>query len=308
LKSARDKSAFIKQYSSELEFISCGISRAEFLESEAPRFESWLNNGYNGKMAYMENHFDKRLDPSKLVPGAKSVISLLVNYYPKEQQEVERPKISKYAYGFDYHDVIKTKLALFTQKLTEEFGEFQYRYFVDSAPVLERALAANSGLGWIGKHSLLLSKKRGSFFFIGQIICDLDLEYDSPVTDHCGTCTACIDACPTEAIVEDRVVDSNKCISYLTIELRDEIPSEFRTNMKDWAFGCDICQDVCPWNRFSEPTTIQEFDIRSEISSFSLKDWLSVDENSFRRIFKKSAIKRTKYSGFRRNIRFLAKE
>jgi len=296
----------IKSWSRELGFLSCGIAKAEFLEQEAPHLEEWLANGYHGTMRWMENHFDKRLDPSLLVPGAKSVISLLFNYYPEEKQKDNTPKISKYAYGDDYHHVVKARLRHITERMQEEFGDFSFRYFVDSAPVLERPLAANAGLGWIGKHSLLLSKQRGSFFFIGNIICDLELDTDGPVTDHCGSCTACIDACPTDAIVSDKVVDARKCISYLTIELRDEIPEEFKPNMEGWAFGCDICQDVCPWNRFSSPHSISPFSIKEEVEKFSLEEWQQIDEAGFKRIFKRSAVRRTGFEGFKRNLRFIS--
>jgi len=275
------------------------------MEKEARDLEKWLKEDRQGTMLWMENHFEKRVDPRLLVEGAKSVISVLINYYPKDTQGLSDINISKYAYGDDYHNIIKSNLRSLTQCLKDEFGDFDHRIFVDSAPVLERAIASRAGLGWIGKHSLLLSKQKGSFFFIAQIICDLDLEYDGPVSDHCGNCTACIDACPTDAIVDSQIVDSNRCISYLTIELRDEIPLEFKGRMENWAFGCDICQDVCPWNRFSSPTQHPEFKIRDEIQKFSLKDWLEIDESGFKRIFKKSAVKRTKFEGFQRNIRFL---
>lgn len=296
----------IKEWSRELGFLSCGISKAEFLEPEASHLDEWLKRGYHGKMKWMENHFDKRLDPSKLVPSARSVISLLFNYYPEQEQEQGTPGISKYAYGDDYHHVIKGKMRALTERIAEHTGEFNFRYFVDSAPVLERPLAARAGLGWIGKHSLLLSKQKGSFFFIGNIICDLELEMDGPTTDHCGNCTACMDACPTDAIVADQVVDARKCISYLTIELRDEIPQEFQPNMENWAFGCDICQDVCPWNRFSTPHSTPEFSLKEEVRRFTLDDWQKVDEAGFKRIFKRSAVRRTGFEGFRRNLRFIS--
>ena len=237
--------------------MSCGISKAEFLAEEAPRLEQWLKDGMHGQMQYMENHFDKRLDPTLLVPGAKSVISLLYNYYPEQQQNDSSFKISKYAYGEDYHFVLKDKLRELLAALQDEIGEIGGRVFVDSAPVLDKVWAAKSGLGWIGKHSNLLSKKTGSFFFIAELIVDLPLAYDNPVTDHCGTCTACIDACPTQAIVKPYLVDGSKCISYATIELKDSIPDYFAGQMDDWMFGCDVCQDVCPWNRFSKPIPVQ---------------------------------------------------
>ncbi|HLS12648.1 MAG TPA: tRNA epoxyqueuosine(34) reductase QueG [Flavobacteriaceae bacterium] len=299
--------AMIKNRAAELGFISCGISKAEFLEDEAPRLEEWLNNGYHAEMGYMENHFDKRLDPTKLVPGAKSVISLLYNYYPAEQQIDDTYKISKYAYGQDYHYVIKAKMRELFHYIEEEIGAIEGRYFVDSAPVLDKAWAARSGLGWIGKHTLMLSKQKGSFFFVSEIICDLELEYDSPTTDHCGTCTACIDACPTSAIIADRVVDANKCISYLTIELRDALPSYMDGQMQDWIFGCDICQDVCPWNRFSKAHQEPLFNPHPDLLSMNKEDWVSLDEDRFQELFRKSAVKRTKYSGLTRNIDFVSK-
>ena len=246
-------SAFIKNEAKRLGFMSCGISKAEFLEAEAPRLEEWLSKNRHGEMQYMENYFDKRLDPTKLVEGSKSVVSLLLNYYPSETQTEESYKISKYAYGTDYHFVIKDKLKTLLHSIQEEIGDVHGRAFVDSAPVLDKAWAAKSGLGWIGKHSNLLSKQAGSFYFIAELIIDLELDYDTPVTDHCGTCTACIDACPTQAIIEPYKVDGSKCISYLTIELKNEIPNGFSNQMDDWMFGCDVCQDVCPWNRFSKP-------------------------------------------------------
>ena len=299
--------AMIKNRAAELGFISCGISKAEFLEDEAPRLEEWLNNGYHAEMGYMENHFDKRLDPTKLVPGAKSVISLLYNYYPAEQQIDDTYKISKYAYGQDYHYVIKAKMRELFHYIEEEIGAIEGRYFVDSAPVLDKAWAARSGLGWIGKHTLMLSKQKGSFFFVSEIICDLELEYDSPTTDHCGTCTACIDACPTNAIIADRVVDANKCISYLTIELGDALPSYMDGQMQDWIFGCDICQDVCPWNRFSKAHQEPLFNPHPDLLSMNKEDWVSLDEDRFQELFRKSAVKRTKYSGLTRNIDFVSK-
>jgi len=297
----------IKNRAAELGFISCGISKAEFLEDEAPRLEEWLNNGYNAEMGYMENHFDKRLDPTKLVPGAKSVISLLYNYYPAEQQIEDTYKISKYAYGQDYHYVIKAKMRELFHYIEEEIGAIEGRYFVDSAPVLDKAWAARSGLGWIGKHTLMLSKQKGSFFFVSEIICDLELEYDGPTTDHCGTCTDCIDACPTSAIIADRVVDANKCISYLTIELRDALPTYMDGQMQDWIFGCDICQDVCPWNRFSKAHQEPLFNPHPDLLSMNKEDWVSLDEDRFQELFRKSAVKRTKYLGLTRNIDFVSK-
>lgn len=297
----------IKAEAKRLGFMSCGVSRAGFLEEEAPRLERWLNNDMNGEMGYMENHFDKRLDPTKLVEGAKSVVSLLMNYFPSQSQGGGTYKISKYAYGTDYHFVIKDRLKSLMNFIQEEIGEVGGRVFVDSAPVLDKAWAARSGLGWVGKHSNLLTRQVGSFYFIAELILDLDLEYDSPTTDHCGSCTACIDACPTGAIVEPYVVDGSKCISYLTIELKKEIPGEFQGKMDDWVFGCDVCQDVCPWNRFSKPHREPLFDPNPELLSLSKGEWEELTEEVFGKLFKKSAVKRTKYSGLTRNIGF-AKE
>ena len=285
--------------------MSCGISKAGFLEQEAPRLEAWLNQNRHGKMQYMENHFDKRLDPTKLVEGSKSVISLLLNYYPSKLQRDDSYKISKYAYGTDYHFVIKDKLKELLHCIQETVGDVHGRAFVDSAPVLDKAWAAKSGLGWIGKHSNLLSKQAGSFYFIAELIVDLDLEYDTPVTDHCGSCTACIDACPTQAIVEPYKVDGSKCISYFTIELKNEIPSSVSGQFDDWMFGCDVCQDVCPWNRFSKAHKEPLFDPHPQVLSNSKKDWEEVTKEVFSEIFKKSPLKRTKFEGLRRNIEFL---
>lgn len=297
----------IKTEAKRLGFLSCGVSKAEFLEEEAPRLEKWLNQNMNGQMQYMENHFDKRLDPTKLVESSKSVISLLLNYFPSEEQNPESYKISKYAYGMDYHFVIKDKLKSLLHFIQEEIGDVHGRAFVDSAPVLDKAWAAKSGLGWIGKNSNLLTQQVGSFYFIAELIVDLELEYDTPVTDHCGTCTACIDACPTEAIVQPYVVDGSKCISYLTIELKNEIPSEFDGKLDEWMFGCDVCQDVCPWNRFSKAHSEPLFDPDPDLLSFTKKDWEEITEDVFKKIFKKSAVKRTKLSGLQRNVNFLKK-
>ena len=295
----------IKTEAKRLGFLSCGISKAQFLEEEAPRLEKWLNQNMHGKMQYMENHFDKRLDPTKLVQDSKSVISLLLNYFPQEEQNQNSFKLSKYAYGTDYHFVIKDKLKQLLQFIQEEIGEVYGRAFVDSAPVLDKAWAAKSGLGWIGKHSNLLTQQVGSFYFIAELIIDLDLEYDLPATDHCGECTACIDACPTQAIVEPYVVDGSKCISYFTIELRENIPTEFKGQFNDWMFGCDICQDVCPWNRFSKPHNEPLFNPHPELLSMTKKDWEEITEDVFKKVFKESAVKRTKFSGLTRNIEFL---
>ena len=296
----------IKAEAKRLGFLSCGISKAEFLEEEAPRLEKWLTQNMHGEMRYMENHFDKRLDPTKLVDGAKSVISLLLNYYPDTvQANNDAPKISKYAYGTDYHFVIKDKLKQLLAFIDEEIGEVSGRAFVDSAPVLDKAWAARSGLGWMGKHTNLITQQVGSFYFIAELIVDLDLVYDAPTTDHCGTCTACIDACPTQAIVEPYVVDGSKCISYFTIELKDNIPSEFKGKFNDWMFGCDICQDVCPWNRFSKSHKEPLFNPHPELLTMTRLDWEELTQETFHKVFKKSAVKRTKFSGLKRNIGFL---
>ncbi|MGB3145933.1 MAG: tRNA epoxyqueuosine(34) reductase QueG [Maribacter sp.] len=305
MNSKQNYSALIKTEAKRLGFLSCGISKADFLEEEAPRLEKWLKKNMNGEMAYMENHFDKRLDPRLLVEGSKSVISLLLNYYPEKEQIEDTFKVSKYAYGQDYHHVIKTKLRELQEFISEEIGEVNGRAFVDSAPVMDKAWAAKSGLGWIGKNSNLLTQQVGSFYFIAELIVDLDLDYDTPVTDHCGTCTACLDACPTQAIVEPYVVDGSKCISYFTIELKNEIPTEFQGKFDDWMFGCDICQDVCPWNRFSKPHQEPLFKPNPEILSMSKKDWEEITEDVFKKIFKKSAVKRAKFDGLKRNIEFL---
>ncbi len=306
MKNKRQYTQLIKSEAKRLGFLSCGISKAEFLEEEAPRLERWLNQHMHGSMHYMENHFDKRLDPTKLVEGSKSVISLLYNYYsPEKQQDESAPKISKYAYGTDYHFVIKDKLKSLLNFIQDEIGQVHGRTFVDSAPVLDKAWAAKSGLGWIGKHSNLLTQQVGSFYFIAELIVDLELEYDTPTTDHCGTCTACIDACPTEAIVEPYVVDGSKCISYFTIELKDELPQSFKGKFDDWMFGCDVCQDVCPWNRFSQSHNEPLFNPHPELLSMTKKDWEEITEDVFKKVFKKSAVKRTKFIGLQRNISFL---
>ena len=298
-------SQFIKDEAKRIGFLSCGISKAEFLEQEAPRLEKWLKRNAHGEMHYMENHFDKRLDPTKLVEGSKSVVSLLLNYYPSETQNTDSFKLSKYAYGTDYHFIIKDKLKQLIHSIQDEIGDVQGRAFVDSAPVLDKAWAAKSGLGWIGKHSNLLTQQVGSFYFIAELIIDLDLEYDHAVTDHCGTCTACIDACPTEAITEPYVVDGSKCISYFTIELKENIPSEFKGQFDDWMFGCDVCQDVCPWNRFSKAHNEPLFNPHPELLSMTKNDWKEITEETFRKVFQKSAVKRTKFEGLQRNIKFL---
>lgn len=296
----------IKNEAKRLGFLSCGISKADFLEEEAPRLEQWLNKNMHGEMQYMENHFDKRLDPRKLVEDSKSVVSLLLNYFPSnEPQDKTAPKISKYAYGDDYHFVIKEKLKRLLEFIYEEIGEVSGRAFVDSAPVLDKAWAAKSGLGWVGKNSNLITKDTGSFYFIAELIIDLPLNYDNPTTDHCGTCTACIDACPTKAIVDPYVVDGSKCISYFTIELKNELPSSMKGSFDNWMFGCDICQDVCPWNRFSKAHSEPLFNPNDKLLSMSKSEWEEITEELFQEIFKKSAVKRTKFSGLTRNINFL---
>ena len=296
----------IKNEAKRLGFLSCGISKADFLEEEAPRLEQWLKKNMHGEMQYMENHFDKRLDPTKLVEDSKSVVSLLLNYFPsKEPYDKTAPKISKYAYGTDYHFVIKEKLKQLLEFIYQEIGEVSGRAFVDSAPVLDKAWAAKSGLGWIGKNSNLITKDTGSFYFIAELILDLPLNYDTPTTDHCGTCTACIDACPTGAIVDPYVVDGSKCISYFTIELKNEIPSSFKGSFENWMFGCDICQDVCPWNRFSKAHSEPLFNPNNKLLSMSKSEWEEITEDLFQEIFKKSAVKRAKFSGLTRNINFL---
>ena len=298
-------SSIIKQEAKRLGFDFCGISKAEFLEEEAPRLEAWLNSKKHGKMEYMENHFDKRLNPTLLVNDAKSVVSLLYNYYPEQKQNTNAPKISKYAYGKDYHEIIKEKLNEFLNTLKEKIGDVNGRAFVDSAPVLDKAWAKKSGLGWIGKNANLINKQQGSFFFIAELIIDIELEYDGPMQDYCGTCTKCIDACPTEAIVEPFIVDGSKCISYLTIELKDAIPNEFKNKMDNWAFGCDVCQDVCPWNRFSMPHNEIQFNNHTGLLNLTNDEWHEITEETFSVIFKHSAVKRTKYKGLKRNLEFI---
>jgi epoxyqueuosine reductase len=297
---------YIKSTAQSLGFSFCGISKAEFLEDEAPRLEEWLKRNYQGEMHYLENHFDKRLDPTLLVPGAKSVISLAYNYYPKKEIDSEL-KIAKYAYGEDYHSVVKEKLSEFLRSIEEKVGQVNGRVFVDSAPVMERAWAQRSGLGWIGKNSLLLNRSMGSFFFLAEIILDLELEYDGPIKDYCGSCTACVDACPTDAIPEPYVVDGSKCISYFTIELKGAIDDQQQpSSFNNWIFGCDICQDVCPWNRFSKPHSESRFDPKMELNK-SKEEWLEITKDVFENIFSKSAVKRTKFEGLKRNIEFVTK-
>lgn len=297
----------IKNFTRELGFDYCGIAKAQPLDDDARRLEQWLNKGLHGAMRYMENYFDLRTDPTKLVPGARSVITLLLNYYPQEQQAPDAPHISKYAYGKDYHEVIRAKLNKLLAMINEQIGEVHGRGFVDSAPVLERSWAQRSGLGWIGRNGNLINKNQGSFFFIATLIVDLELEYDDPlVKDYCGTCRKCIDACPTDAITEDRVIKGNQCISYYTIELKDMLlPEDKKGRFADWMFGCDICQDVCPWNRFSRPTRETEFTPLPEILHFSTKEWESLTEESFKKIFRHSPLKRTKFQGIQRNLKFI---
>lgn len=293
----------IKKIASDLGFLYCGFSKSGFLEEEAPRLEQWLKEGKHGKMTYMENLFDKRLDTGLLVEDSKSVISLLLNYYPSEFQQEGLPKISKYAYGIDYHEVIKSKLKDFMEQIKLEIGDVNGRYFVDSAPVLEKAWASKAGLGWRGKNGNLITPKVGSFYFIAELIVDLELEYDGPIKDYCGTCNKCMEACPTDALNTPYVVDGSKCISYLTIELKDElIPGKFHEKMDNWAFGCDICQDVCPWNRFSTPSAIKAFNINKDLINLSRQEWKALEEETFLVLAKNSPIKRTKLKGMKRNL------
>ena len=294
----------IKLEAKRLGFISCGISKSGFLDEEAPRFEKWLSNNMNGEMKYMENHFDKRLDTTKLVLDSKSVLSLLYNYYPEKELDTNY-KISKYAYGKDYHDVIKHKLNELLYTIKENIGDVSGRAFVDSAPILERAWASKSGLGWVGKNTNLISKKTGSFYFIAELIIDLDLIYDSIETDHCGSCTACIDSCPTDSIVDPYIVDGSKCISYYTIELKDNLPSSLKDKFENWIFGCDICQDVCPWNKFSKPHKEPLFNPTNDLLYMTDRDYKEITLETFNKVFSKSAVKRTKYKGLSRNINFL---
>jgi len=300
------RTQFIKTIAHELGFSFCGISKAEFLNDEAPKVEEWLRRGYQGKMHYLENYFDKRLDPTLLVPGAKSVISLVYNYYPKKDlARKDEFKIAKYAYGKDYHLVVKEKLNTFLTHIEKQIGKVNGRAFVDSAPVMERTWAQKSGAGWIGKNSLLLNRELGSFFFLAELIVDVELEYDGPVKDYCGTCTACMDACPTDAIPQPYAVDGSKCISYFTIELRDEIPNEVKGKFENWIFGCDICQDVCPWNKFSKPHEEPQFEPHSDLEGMTRQDWIEITDSVFQKLFKASAVQRTKLEGLKRNIGFI---
>ncbi|TAH24850.1 MAG: tRNA epoxyqueuosine(34) reductase QueG [Cytophagales bacterium] len=306
MNSAEKNTLFIKQKATELGFLYCGISKADFLQEEAPRLEKWLKENKHGEMKWMENHFDKRLDPRLLVENAKSVITCLINYYPEENlAKNNQYKISKYAYGTDYHFVIKDKLKKLIEIIKEEIGEVNGRAFVDSAPVMDKAWAVKSGAGWLGKNSNIIRPKTGSFFFIGELIIDLPLLTDQPMKDFCGTCTKCIDACPTQAITEPYVVDGSKCISYLTIELKEQIPTLFNGKMDNWIFGCDICQDVCPWNKFSVTNTIKEFEINPMLKTMSIKDWQEITKDIFNESFRNSPIKRTKWEGIQKNIKFI---
>ncbi len=305
----RQHTKIVKEAAYHLGFDYVGVSKADYLEEDAAHLEEWLKRNYQGQMHYMANHFDKRLDPRKLVPGAKSVVSLLYNHYTeKTQKDSEAPKISKYAYGQDYHFVIKAKLKELLETIRDKIGEVEGRCFVDSAPVMERTWAAKSGLGWVGKHSLLINKQAGSYFFLAELIIDLEMETDGPIKDYCGTCTRCIDACPTDAIVENQVVDGSKCISYFTIELKESIPNEMKGKFENWMFGCDICQEVCPWNRFAQPHQESAFEPHPDLLEMSQRDWQELTEETFRKVFKKSAVKRTKFKGLTRNIDFLKEE
>lgn len=299
------RTKIIKAKAQDLGFMHCGISKADFLAEEAPKLENWLKKGKHGTMSWMENHFDMRLDPRLIVPGAKSVISFILNYYPEEKHHNKDYKISKYAYGRDYHKVIKKKIKELVQFLKTEIGDFNGRGFVDSAPVMDKVWAKKSGLGWIGKNSNLINRETGSFFFIAELIVDLELEYDGPIEDYCGDCTKCIDACPTDAISDPYVIDGSKCISYLTIELKDSIPEQFKGKMDNWIFGCDICQDVCPWNRFSKGHKIKDFEPKEDFKTIKKNDWIEITEELFDKVFEGSAVKRTKLEGLKRNIKFL---
>ncbi len=304
--SIQENTRLVKSTAAAMGFSFCGVSKAEFLEEEAPRLEEWLRRGYAGEMSYLERNFDKRLDPRLLVPGAKSVVSLMYNYYPQEELSDSSHKISRYAYGEDYHRVIKDLLYELVSRLREQIGEFQGRVFVDSAPVMERAWAARSGLGWIGKNSLLLNRQQGSFFFLAELILDLELGPDGPIRDYCGTCTACMDACPTGAIPEPYVVNGSACISYYTIELKEALPKEMKGKFENWVFGCDICQEVCPWNRFATPHQESRFLPPEELRNMEANDWVELTKPVFERIFANSAVQRTGYEGLTRNIQFLS--
>lgn len=301
----KSNTEIIKSEAKALGFSFCGVAKAEKLEKEGSQLEDWLSKGFHGKMGYMENHFEKRIDPRKLVEGAKSVVCLLYNYAPEQELASEKYKIARYAYGEDYHHVIKTKLAELIENISPTLGSFEGRIFTDSAPVMERQWAAKSGLGWLGKNTLLLNRDMGSYFFIATIISDWEFEYDHAIKDYCGTCTACIDACPTQAINPAGFLEANKCISYLTIELKDEIPEEFNGKMDNWMFGCDVCQEVCPWNRFSIPNNEPAFKPNTSLDSMTDQDWEEITKEVFSKIFDKSAVKRTRFKGLKRNIDFL---
>ena len=310
MRSLTADSQFIKKTAQSLGFEHCGIARAMPLEEDARRLEQWLKKGYQGTMQYMENHFDLRVDPTKLVPGAKSVITLLQNYYPEARQKTDTPGISKYAFGKDYHEVIRARLKNFLQEIKVKIGDIQGRGFVDSAPVLERTWAQKSGLGWVGKNGNLINKQSGSFYFIATLITDLELEYDDPFAkDYCGTCTKCIDACPTDAILPGKIIDGSRCISYFTIELKEMlIPDNMKGQFDNWAFGCDTCQDVCPWNRFSKPHQEPAFQPIPAILDLSTQDWLDMTAESFKQLFRDSPLKRAKYEGIQRNLRFIQQD
>jgi len=302
---ARENSSIIKTLASQAGFSFCGIAKVRHLHEEESKLDQWLKMGYAGKMAYMHNHFDMRLDPAKLVPGAKSIICLASNYFPPKEQPADSPQIARYAYGQDYHKVLRRKMKSLFDALIDAFGQIQGRVFVDSAPIMERQWAAIAGLGWIGKNGLLLRKNAGSYFFLSEIICDLELEPDNPASDHCGTCTACIDACPTDAIIDRQLLDASRCISYLTIELREKIPDKFRNAMENRVFGCDICQEVCPWNRFSKAHEESEFNADERLLAWSKKEWHEITRELFEDLFGKSAVKRAGFEGFIRNLKFI---
>ena len=302
---AQQRSEQLKAWAKELGFLACGISASGYLEEEAERLEKWLSKGFQGKMSYMERYFDERLDTQKLVPGSRSVVSLLYNYFPEEPIQSEDTKIAKYAYGEDYHFVVKDKLKMLFEKIRSHWGDVEGRYFVDSAPILEKAWAVKSGLGWLGKNGNLIQKQTGSFFFIAELIIDVVLQEDGPTTDHCGTCTLCIDACPTDAIVQPQVVDGSKCISYFTIELKESIPEVNRGQWKDWIFGCDICQDVCPWNRFAQTHNEKRFQPKKDVLTKSQTEWLEMTAEEFKKLTKGSPLERAKWSGMIKNVQHL---
>ena len=295
----------VKDIAQSMGFDSCGIAEARRLDDDARRLENWLNKGFHGEMKYMENHFDMRVDPTLLVPGAKSVITLLYNYFPDQKQDSQLPKVAKYAYGKDYHLVIREKLTEFLNKIRERIGQIEGRGFVDSAPVLERAWAVQSGLGWVGKNGNLINKKKGSFFFIATLITDLQLKSDVPyVQDFCGTCNRCIEACPTNAILPNKEIEASQCISYFTIELKQsQLPDQYKGKSDEWIFGCDICQDVCPWNRFSQPHQEPLFEPLNSILNFNIQDWINTDKNIFNQLFRDSPIRRSKWEGIQRNLK-----